>query len=404
MNLAHALADNPIAGMAPMKRAERIFIGSLFAFLALAVTQPMADLYRACFFLGILPASIYLMVARRWWEALTADHLFGLAVALLSYLFVSTFWSDGFSGALAAQYSRWFVETLVFAAAAYLYASTRQFERLPHGLCLLWLVLAASAVSLAVYFIQQEFPQRLRGVGMLKHEILGSGVLITLWALALMDPKVRGRQHRPLVLAALLGVFVFVYLTQSRGPLLSLAALCAVLALFAVPNRKQALVLAAVLALAGYACVRFGWSLPLLDQMMDRGDSYRLDIWRSVVQTLPDHWLFGQGVATEFANSEAGAMARRATGLEIEHPHNLWLSTLFYGGVLGAALLLGLVAGLLSRLRRLERESAGFALGVIAVVIALCMTDTHRLLSSPREIWVIFWLPLMMVAGATARA
>lgn len=403
-NNQHTFAASCLTGIGEINRTEQILIGSFFAFIALAVTQPIADLYRACFFLGILPATIYLTIAEHRWKLLAGDRLLWVVLALLIYFYLSVFWSHPFNGNLAIQYLRWFIETLVFSTAVYLYASTKQFERFPHGACLLWLLLVAIAISLVIYFIHQDFPKRLRGIGLLEHEILGSGVLITLWALALMDPKIWVPRQRPLVIAALLSVFVFVYLTQSRGPLLSLVILCAVLALFVINNRRQVVAAAMALGAAGYICSHyFGWTFPLLNKMLSRGDSYRLDIWRSIIDTLPSYWLYGQGIATEFAQSNAGAITQHATGIEIIHPHNLWLATLFYGGLLGAILLLGLLATLLLRLRRLERVSAGIAFGVITAAMALCMTDTHRLLSSPREIWVIFWLPLMMVAGATAR-
>src|SRR4030095_7257685 len=70
--------------------------------------------------------------------------------------------------------------------------------------------------------------------------------------------------------------------------------------------------------------------------LLPRGDSFRPAIWSSTFDAVRHgHWLFGAGMLAHHTSLQAGYV--------IAHPHSVYLATLFHGGIVAAALLLGVL-------------------------------------------------------------
>lgn len=204
----------------------------------------------------------------------------------------------------------------------------------------------------------------------------------------------------------LLGVVLV--LSQSRGPIISYSFFLFVLlgvATVTLDTRKRVIVIGAVASIALCLGV-LAISSPLLEQMVGRGVSYRLDIFLSVIQFPPSTPWVGIGSAADFTQSPAGANLQSELGLAIEHPHNLFLSTYYQSGIIVAAVFLALIVGLLLRIKAsgFSRSVQVAALAWFATVLLLNTSDGASIVVRPSGEWMFFWFPFSFLAGLFSSA
>ena len=134
------------------------------------------------------------------------------------------------------------------------------------------------------------------------------------------------------------------------------------------------------------------WSLGLLSDPVDPGFSERLRIWQLVLYQWLDAPVFGNGYQSEFLLTPSGDkdVANWA--------HNALLATLRDGGVAGLILHLLVLATATRAAWQLARKHGDPIYLILIVFGFICMTtDTDLLITRPRELWIIFWLPLAMI-------
>jgi len=129
------------------------------------------------------------------------------------------------------------------------------------------------------------------------------------------------------------------------------------------------------------------------NQLLPRGSSYRLDIWNQIwMRYLEGSWVFGQGVDTSDDNV--------IDGIRFLHAHNMYLSVLFQGGLIGIALF-ALVAmqAFMSLLDNYSHRSAKLGIAVLALAMSSYLFDGHELLDKIGETWFLFWSPVAIGIG-----
>jgi O-antigen ligase len=180
-----------------------------------------------------------------------------------------------------------------------------------------------------------------------------------------------------------LGYLAFLVISQTRGVWMALFATLLVMA-FVRPRRFSAW--AAVTLLAG------GLLAALLapEILLQRGGSYRPELFAGGMRHLGESWLLGLGFNTY-------EIAVPGTGLVFKHPHNMYLDLairLGLPGLLLFALLWGCAAwrGWQNRAEPLGR--ALLALWVFSSVSLL--TDGIGLWLKPNADWLITWLPVAL--------
>jgi O-antigen ligase len=249
--------------------------------------------------------------------------------------------------------------------------------------------------SIGRFLVAGGVGERMPGWAETRHPILGAGIIGLCLVLALgraCTPGI-GRRVRAGLLAAVVVMAGFIWLTGSRGPLVAVAAGCAVL-LLGLPRRVLlGLVAAVLLAVLGLHLADRSVLPEALGRLTERGWSSRLDIWQQSLEMIRLRPVFGHGLT---------ALLPRAKDA---FPHDLYLSTLLYGGAVGLALLLGsfaLAARGVARLPAgLERRTLA-ALGVTACLIGA--TDLSQVVKGPGPMWYIIWLPLVLCVAAARRA
>ena len=343
-----------------------------------------------------------MLISWRQWRGALRLPLVRLLACFLGYLVVSACWSDVSSGReLFAVLTR-VLQTLLFVLAAA--------ECVRHGLlhASLGRILAPAGALAALLALVGFFPEaagRLAGVGQLDNHVVagltfGAVLLLLAWAWL--------HERAPLwrwgyVLAATLIVPV-IFLTQSRNGWAATGL--GLLALLAIQfHRKRPGTVLAVVGAGSLCCILalalFVFGDPdgaLRSALFPRGDSHRFAIWQAVVGGVIPHDLwFGQGILTDLS-------VRTVSG-EFPHPHSMYLTIIYQGGLIGFGLFIALIGLLLcSGIRLMRQPECGLALASLALILSSWLLDGYDLLDKVGLNWFLFWLPLATVTGLCWRA
>ena len=371
-------------------------VGVLFAgylwFLFGIVWLPSNKLYQQGLVLLLwLPALVALFALyKRLQPIWSANKVFlGLLLALLTWAALSTLWTV--AEAPLKELKR-VVYVALFLAFFLILAELRS-AFVWKGLGLAFVALALSCpVSFYLFYVQGMNPleARLDGMGQAGHPILGAYVmaLAVMWGLQFIPRQPWQR----LVWAGLISVLIaFVVLGQSRGAMLALA-----LALLSMPlwngGRIAWLVALITCALAVVGAVMF---MPFI---LQRGFSYRPEIFASSVQMIMDNPWLGLGVGADYrvytANFPDG----------FDHSHNAFTHAAIELGIPGLLLWSGLwlAAFRVAWLERFSWEGRLLLSSLLVSFVAL-QFDAASLWDSPRAEWFVTWLPIGLAMALVVR-
>lgn len=213
--------------------------------------------------------------------------------------------------------------------------------------------------------------------------LLISSSLVFLW-LFHVEPRLRDRS-RLAYLVALLGLVALgglcAVVFQARSALVGFAAFLVVLL-----TQRRLVVVGSLLAVVAAVAL---WDSGVADALLERGGSYRIEIWADALRRL---------------ESECGLLVGcgkddyRFLG-QFFHAHSAYVSILYEAGAIGLVLFLAMalaffVAAWRSRSRWMLVALVGWA-GVA--------TTTPGVIVSPRTLWVFFWIPTLMAVLESGR-
>lgn len=370
---------------------HRLLAYSFLAFLALMLTQPYIELYRALFYTASLPLCYSLLRSVPVFYKKSGSYtvfLYGAALLFMAMLCSLLSAEENLSDSL--KIVRQGLVTLIFFYAAILFFQQSHTSPQHYGNVLQIILIAGISINLWYYFHSEQYPQRITGISrVLQNPIQGSQIFTVLFLVSLYL-----KRHRALVLSifAALLTAVYIYLSNSRGTIFSLflAVLLTVLASRQIPFRSKLIGL-----LTAFCCTALVLHFTsLTDYLFDR-NFYRLEIWAATLEQMTGFWLLGHGFGSPFETSAAGLTAAQNTQhAAIMHPHSLYVATLYHGGILSLALLSVFIGHLF---KLLYRDSYGLLL--LLFVLLICSTDNPYLFSSIKENWLLFWLPVGLITG-----
>lgn len=297
--------------------------------------------------------------------------------------------------------SAFFFSSLVFFSRVDRTSLKRFFTLLSYvaGMCALY--------SLYRYFFagMRDFDVRLIPIGRAQHQILGAHVFGVGGLVALYMCKQERDTYRKLLHAAVFAIIGYlILLTGSRMPIFAYFLSAALGGLFYIRfSKTHLLYLIASVALAGVMVLSSSEIMAHLYQfkqdMMARGDSFRLELWQQAITKTLSHPFFGNGMRAQL---EAPINAPL-----VHTPHNIFLGTAYYIGIPAALLFCGLV--LTSSFRvvadTFKREPFAILIAMTLLQGVLSgMTDHAQLVKSPGPLWLIFWLPITMAIAYPLRA
>jgi len=297
------------------------------------------------------------------------------------------------------QYLKHLLYVVLFCSVVAFFVDYRIFRRFELDALFFAVFLAYVFFSILYYWAFDVYPVG-AGVSFLPMRLSGityaSIVLVAFFALITVPLMQRGKW-----LLFLSGFFLVLfcvsYALQSRaGVLGAFTVLGGALLYYLFRGKHWFYKLAAVFfALAVALCTVWLFSSdPVFARLLERADSGRFELWQAYFQAYLDCrlWL---GCTTE---QLSGITIYNGT-VAIEHPHNIFFSVLLYHGWIGFALFV-LVIGL--TLREAWRQKNPW--GVFLLVSLLMLQfDGSRLVNQPNELWLLIFLPCMLILAEQVR-
>ena len=339
--------------------------------------------------------AIAMLVRFRQWADVFAVPLMWAVAALLAYLVLTSLWSeDSQPGDALSMLSR-AVQVLLFAVA---FAECQMRGDLQRwlGRTLAVAGMLAALAGTGLFLMGHSENGRLVGLGQLDNNVVAAlifgVVLILVTAQALREPNVLWRR------SSAFGVVVVaaaVLLSESRnGQIGAVLGVGTLLIAHRVPDRQRfavAVLGMGVILVAGLAALIANEASQTL--VLPRGDSYRPAIWLATLSAVMDGGLwFGRGILTDDTLVTAAG--------EFPHPHNMYLSVLFQGGLVGVALFATLIAAVVRTLfDHYPNRDAKLALGILGLALPAWLLDGHELIDKVGMTWFLFWLPVAISLG-----
>lgn len=260
-----------------------------------------------------------------------------------------------------------------------------------------WLLLigaATATICIAVFYWDHPLAARLEGITLARAPTLVGQVygVVVLVGILLSWRTSCFKCSLGLSLATI-PALAAVGLSQSRGPLLSLALVLVIGLVWLRPGRKILLTqLCAALLALGAALYFF----PLDQALLGRGASFRDQIWWDVIAQMraqPSLFLLGVGMdsSTDIVTSIGS----------YHHAHNAWLDILYRTGVVGLGLALIHLVLLLWAARQ-HRHLAPLALWLVYGCGCL-FVDSRSLFWEIDAKWLLYWVPAALLAVNLAR-
>ncbi|WP_339465358.1 O-antigen ligase family protein [Pseudomonas sp. EA_65y_Pfl2_P74] len=354
----------------------------LCAFFFLPGRSQLHKLYYGLF---SIPALIALCLRPRELRALLGEPIFIAAIVFVAWALLSLAWGpsgEPFDGKLKPP-----LHTLLLFVGCYLLVRYRSDILQPLLFTAALVALIATTFFLFTFARVYEPGMRLIGGGAFDNPLLSShlfGFFSAYWLSVTMICK--RRQMMWLSVPAMAIMFIAVVGTGSRTPLVALTL--AALWLCLICWNRRSLGLLAALFLSGAAV------LTVFSQMIiERGDSYRLEIWRQVLLKVAEHPWIGHGYS-------ASLSVDPGLGVNFEEPHSFVLGVLYYVGIFGLLPWLFFQAwGLLSSWRLRVQPLFIIASTWLVFGIGAGLTEGGGIISRPKEHWFLLWIPLALIAA-----
>ena len=361
-----------------------MLFGVLVLLLGLLVVSERGD-YARIFYLSLLAPTIFLAVLRpSIFLATFATGPGRLVVCFLLYAMTTLFWSSAEAGVMASLKPPLYVVALFIALA---------FLSEVRGAWLMQVVRCAAlvAVVLAVWNLwvfNGANKERLEGLGALTNPLLISHVYGFFAALWFGFLAMGGGYKRLWAVLPAAILCALLYATGSRTPMVAILGTVLWLALLR-PRRE-------LLVGCGLILVLLALLFALnTEAMLQRGLSYRTDIWANVLRQSEQAFFWGQGYGAELA------VKIEVIPYPFSDPHNMTLSVLYQLGLFGALLWAAMyIAFLIAAWRYRDNPIVVIISATVVYGLMAGMTEGGAFLPRPREHWLLVWVPLGFLNAA----
>ncbi|KOX99420.1 bifunctional O-antigen ligase/aminoglycoside phosphotransferase family protein [Pseudomonas nunensis] len=348
---------------------------------------PGRSLHHKLFYgLFSIPSLIALCLRPRELKELIREPVFIALLIFAAWALLSLCWGPSDNQSIPGQFKP-ALHTLLLFAGSYLLVRHRSEIIQPLLFSAAIVGLIASVYNLYMFAHIYEPGMRLIGAGAFDNPLLSShifGFFCAYWLSLSMTCK--RRQVLWLSLPAMAVMFIAVIATGSRTPLVALT-LAALWLCFICWNRRSVVLLAA-LAVSG-----LGIGVLFSRMLIERGDSFRLEIWQMVLQRIAEHPWIGHGYNASLALDPG-------VGYNLQEPHSFVLGVLYYVGIFGLLPWLFFQAwGLLSSWRYRVQPLFIIASTWLIFGIGAGLTEGGGIISRPKEHWFLLWIPLALIAA-----
>lgn len=272
------------------------------------------------------------------------------------------------------------------------------------GVFLTTLVIAAavSATYSTYFFFNLDYQplteKRLYALGGLNNPVVSAisyGAALSLCMSFFFVTNERGLKTVTLLLGFVL--VMAIGLSGTRGVWIGLLA-AGTTAVFSIPNKfHQRRVILILLCLIPIALIT-GYLSGYAELFLKRSTSFRPEIWQATLsQWLNGNFILGSGIQADFD--------LYITPNRFMHPHSIYFSTLYYGGILGLGLLLIFIVRLLWVLvYKASQDTKIYAFPLLVYGLTTLLFDGNRLIEKVDFLWLSFWLPVALTLFAESKA
>jgi O-antigen ligase/tRNA A-37 threonylcarbamoyl transferase component Bud32 len=347
---------------------------------------PGRSLHHKLFYgLFSIPALIALCLRPRELKELLREPIFVAVLAFAAWALLSLCWGPG-KESFAGQFKPP-LHTLLLFVGCYLLVRYRSEIIQPLLFAAALVGLIGTTHDLFLFARMYQPGLRLIGGGAFDNPLLSShmyGFYAAYWMSMSMICK---RRHMLwLSLPALAIMFAAVISTGSRTPLVALT-MAALWLGYICWNRRSIVLLGALVASGATVYVLFA------RMIIERGDSYRFEIWQLAVQKIADHPWIGHGYNANLAIDPG-------VGVSFQEPHSFVLGVLYYVGVLGLLpWLFFQLWSLYSSWRNRLQPLFIIASTWLIFGIGAGLTEGGGIISRPKEHWFLLWIPLALIVA-----
>jgi O-antigen ligase len=334
----------------------------------------------------------FLFLARDLLAKTGRNPLWLLTVVFLTWMLASSFWSAEFSPHEFIKTFRLALYILTFILVT-VYLITEKpgiFRKILLAVC--FSAGVAALISIPLWYTQHVFPaSRLIGIGTLENTntssyLYGFHALLSIYLVL----NSKNRVLRMLLYINSAVLLCFVFLTQSNTGMLATTGSIALLLLSRRLNSSAVKGLGALILV--YALFFLSVSMGILNKPMDSGLSERLLIWKAVIVKIQEAPIMGSGYQKPPRTDPNNNLVRPY------YTHNTLLGTLRDGGLIGGSfyVLILLYAGYVG-IQAYRETGDPFYMACLLFGMICMLTDTDEVITRPRELWIIFWLPLAIL-------
>jgi O-antigen ligase len=348
-----------------------------------------------------LPFLILIFMKKVPLRSFFSSRTFLLSTIFLVYMFSTLLWADNCDLSDISKYGRRVLYILIFLGVTIHLVQTYPnfLQRLLVALC--WTAAIFAVGYIVFYYRQHPFPLRIYGFGQLHNPIMASSVYgIAFIACIYLFQQQHTMKTKLLYLGMLSVLFSYMMLAQSRGPLLALGVTIFGWPILESFSRKEGdhshrnnffLIL---LMISTALVVLFMLYPDFFKSRLFRGIPYRLDIWGQSLSQAKDALFFGHGLT-------ADTRLIMPDGTKMLHHHSVYMTTLFYGGIVGGLLLSALAGSAIWQGLTRTGKPQKFLITCMLLFGTLCMvTDGNTLIRHPKPVWLFFWFPIALVAAS----
>jgi O-antigen ligase/tRNA A-37 threonylcarbamoyl transferase component Bud32 len=347
---------------------------------------PGRSLHHKLFYgLFSIPALIALFLRPRELKELVREPIFVAVMVFAAWALLSLCWGPE-KGGFAGQFKPP-LHTLLLFAGCYMLVRYRSEIIQPLLFTAAMVGLIGTTHDLYMFARVYEPGLRLIGGGAFDNPLLSShmyGFYAAYWMS--MNMVCKRRQMLWLSLPAMVIMFTAVIATGSRTPLVALT-MAALWLSFVCWNRRSIVLMGGLVASAATVYVLFS------RMIIERGDSYRFEIWQLAVQKIADHPWIGHGYS-------ANLTIDPGVGVSFQEPHSFVLGVLYYVGVLGLLpWLFFQLWSLYSSWRNRLQPLFIIASTWLIFGIGAGLTEGGGIISRPKEHWFLLWIPLALIVA-----
>lgn len=318
-------------------------------------------------------------------KRLLRQPLIQLFLLFSAYILISVLWSGTGETPLDSIKRPLYLLMLLFAAGLISLKHPGRLERVTEIAAVIAVLSAALSLG---YFFYQGTAGRFSGYGALYNPLLSAHVFGFFCAYWLSRWYLDAKITSPLPLVALLVLWALLLYTGSRTPLVALSACFLWLAICQWKSRILLIIAAAI------ALVYVAQGLNLTDDLLARGASFRPAIWQEALRQLQDNLWFGLGYTHPQVFHVAGHP------YDLADTHNIELSVLFCGGIIGLTLWLLMYAyAMIYAWQRRQQPAVLIASTLVVFGFFAGLTEGSAFFSRPKEQWFLIWIPLALLAA-----